>query len=119
MPKKRTIRKSRLPDALDQISSLEKGHWAVYGPQIKREGSPVRTSANHVIWPSWDQWATFYGQCRDQYLAERRARAEPACERLYQAMQRGDDPDVELERMAEERAANDPRKWLFAGEPRM
>jgi hypothetical protein len=54
----------------------------------------------------------FYAQCRTAYLDSRRSPREPACERLYAAIQAGQDPEAVLTELQGERDLSDPRLLL-------
>ena len=111
-----------VPRGLAEVSGLELIHWRVYGPNV---GGDVHG------WPSWEAWAEVYAGCREEMLARDAARRAaqakhpalarllekgplqvPACERIWQAMARGEDPEQEQQIILDELRANDPRRLL-------
>jgi len=107
------------PRGLAEVSGLELIHWRVYGPNV---GGDVHG------WPSWEAWGQVYAGCREEMLAKDAARRAaqmrhptlarqleneplqvPACERIWQAMARGEDPEQAQQMIRDELHANDPR----------
>jgi len=105
------------------IGGLELNWWRVYGPRIG-DGPDE--------WPTWEAWAEAYAGVREEMLANDAARREaqlqhatlrqqlekeppkvPACEQIWQAMQRGEDPEQEQQTISDELRDNDPRRVLL------
>lgn len=119
--RRRRIRRP-IPTGLADIGPGERVNWNVNGPII---------GDGPGEWPSWQEWAEVYEGCRQEILDGIKARREaqmrhptlarqlegkplkvPACERIYQAMQRGEDPQKVQAEIAREAEADDPRKML-------
>ncbi len=98
MAKKRKTRRIPKAQGLADISKAEQCQWRVYGPVIGGDR-----------WQNWEEWAQVYEGCREELLENIQARRErllqeprlagqvkdeaPACERIFQAIQEGKDPD--------------------------
>ena len=109
-----------VPKGLAEVGGLELIWWRVYGPSIG-DGPDE--------WPSWQEWAEVYAACRQEMLAKDAARRAaqvkhptlarqlekeppkvPACEQIWQAMQRGEDPEQAQQMVRDELDRNDPRR---------
>ena len=114
MPRRRGALR-RIPKGFESVRLLEQNEWAVHGPTIdENPGADSQTT----VYPDWQTWAEFYGQVREEYLNSRRAPGEPACERLYQAILAGRDPDQERADIVRELYENDPRIAMGFVRPR-
>jgi hypothetical protein len=103
---RRRKRRQLIPSGLAEITSLEQTHWAVYGPDIGDHNLQ-----GYTLWEDWQIWAQFYATVREEFLAQRRNK-NPACERIYQGILAGRDPEAVCEEIRREQEENDPRKLL-------
>ena len=120
MSKRRKSRRILKFEGLSAIPEYELCQWMARGPEIGGE-----------LWPSWGDWRAVYELCRGELLSKIRTRREtqmlspiiarqlggrppvvPACERLYQAILAGEDPDQVKAQIRREVELNDPRKLL-------
>ncbi len=119
MSKKRKSRRIPKAQGLADIPKNELAQWKVYGPMIGDK------------YESWQEWTEVYKNCREELLARieerlkclmsnpalkkelgEREHRPPACERIYQAILAGQDPDQVKNQIAKELEEEDPRKRL-------
>ena len=115
MPRKRRAPKVRLehPTGLAQISKCERTWWQSQGPLLEADVDERPPCDLYHVWESWDAWATFYGEVRDEIHGDRPwLRETSVAEQLYQAWLRGEDLDRLRAEITNERAAEDPRQFL-------
>ena len=104
----------RLPQTFDAINLGEQLAWSRGQPCIEAHVEPQPESWG-LVWPSWAAWAEVYGKCREAFLAQRAQRnlPTPGSERLYEAIQVGQDPEEVLQELRREGAENDPRLKMW------
>jgi hypothetical protein len=116
VPRRRRFPKRRapIPQGLAEITLLERTRWTSHGPLVESDidlDDPA--PAGYVLWESWDAWATFCADVRDELYAERPwLRERSAAERLYHAWVAGANVDIVRRQIEEMRAATDPRLLL-------
>jgi hypothetical protein len=109
--KRRPGRPRRLPDTLAGISLMERAWWQGHGPLLESDG--VETIPGYTVWPSWAEWASFYGAVRSGLYGDRPWLLESsAAEQLYVGIVAGDDPETVRAQLEAMHRHTDPRSAL-------